>query len=112
MSRSVEEIEAEALSHHPEPRTYVTVAIVLAIVTAIEVALSYATALGDLVVPLLIISAVIKFALVALWFMHLRFDSPIFRRLFITGIVLALIVFSVYLAVLFGRGGPVPLLTD
>ncbi|MPZ71574.1 MAG: hypothetical protein GEU71_18965 [Actinobacteria bacterium] len=112
MSRSVEEIEAEELSHHPEPRTYITVAVILALVTAIEVALSYATALGDLVVPLLIISAIIKFALVALWFMHLRFDSPIFRRLFLFGIVLALIVFSVYLAVLFGRGGPVPLLTD
>lgn len=112
MSPDVEELEAEELSHHPEPRTYVTVAIILAVVTAIEVALSYATALGDLIVPLLIISAIIKFALVALWFMHLRFDNLIFRRLFMTGLVLALIVFSVYLAVLFGRGGPVPLLTD
>lgn len=109
---SVEEIEAEALSHHPEPRTYITVAIILAIVTAIEVALSYASALGDLVVPLLIISALFKFALVALWFMHLRFDNRIFRRLFVAGIVLALIVFSVFLAILFGRGGPVPLLID
>ncbi|MEO8323067.1 MAG: cytochrome C oxidase subunit IV family protein [Actinomycetota bacterium] len=109
---SVEEIEAEALSHHPEPRTYITVAIILAIVTAIEVALSYASALGDLVVPLLIISALFKFALVALWFMHLRFDNRIFRRLFVTGIILALIVFSVFLAILFGRGGPVPLLID
>ena len=110
---SVEEVEAEALSHHPEPRTYITVAVILAIVTAIEVALSYAGALGDqLVVVLLIVSAIIKFALVALWFMHLRFDSPIFRRLFVTGLILALFVFGIYLAVLFGRGGPVPLLNS
>jgi caa(3)-type oxidase subunit IV len=112
MSQEAEELETEELSHHPEPRTYVIVAVILAIVTAIEVALSYATALGDLVVPLLLISAIFKFALVALWFMHLRFDNHLFRRLFVTGIVLALIVFSVFLAILFGRGGPVPLLID
>ena len=112
MSQQVEDLEAEELGHHPEPRTYVAVAVILAIVTAIEVGLSYAKALGDLVVPLLLISAIFKFVLVALWFMHLRFDSPIFRRLFVAGIVLALIVFSVFLAILFGRGGPVPLLID
>ena len=32
---------------------------------------------------------ILKFATVALWFMHLRFDSRIYRRLFITGIILA-----------------------
>ncbi len=112
MSQQVEEVEAEEQGHHPEPRTYVAVAVILAIVTSIEIGLSYAKSLGDAVVPLLIISAIIKFALVVLWFMHLRFDSRIFRRLFVTGIILALIVFSVFLATLFGRGGPVPLLID
>ncbi len=112
MSHSVEETEHEALEHHPEPRTYITVAVILAIVTAIEVGLSYAKSLGDAVVPLMIVSAVIKFVLVALWFMHLRFDSKIFKRLFVTGIILALIVFGIALAVLFGRGGPVPLVTQ
>jgi hypothetical protein len=32
-----------------------------------------------------------------LWFMHLRFDSRMFRRLFTTGIVLALIVYTIVL---------------
>jgi hypothetical protein len=38
-----------------------------------------------------------KFFLVAMWFMHLRFDSKIFRRLFVAGIVLATIVFGIVL---------------
>jgi hypothetical protein len=40
---------------------------------------------------------VIKFALVASWYMHLRTDKPIFRRFFVLGIVAAI---SLYLIVL------------
>jgi len=40
---------------------------------------------------------VIKFATVALWFMHLRFDSLLFRRFFLTGILLAA---GVYIAIM------------
>jgi cytochrome c oxidase subunit 4 len=86
------------LASHPGPRTYVLVAIVLAIATGLEVGLYYVPGLpAGLVVTLLLFFAVIKFALVALWFMHLRFDSRLFRRLFVTGIYLAI---SVYLIVL------------
>jgi cytochrome c oxidase subunit 4 len=35
--------------------------------------------------------------MVVLWFMHLRFDSRLFRRLFVTGIVLALFVYTIVL---------------
>jgi cytochrome c oxidase subunit IV len=105
---SVEEVEAAALSHHPDPIEYVKVAVVLAVVTALEVGMYYVTALRDVLVPLLIAFAVIKFALVVLWFMHLRFDSKIFRRLFVFGLVLALLVFGVVLWNFFSRGGPSP----
>jgi cytochrome c oxidase subunit 4 len=40
---------------------------------------------------------VAKFALVALFFMHLRFDSKLFRRLFVTGIILAIAVYMIAL---------------
>lgn len=111
-SRSVEEIEREELEHHPGPSTYIKVAIILAIVTAFEVGLSYIPdADPGLVVTGLVMMAVVKFALVALYFMHLRFDNRLFRRLFVSGLVLALIVFGVYLATLFGRGGAAPLIT-
>jgi cytochrome c oxidase subunit 4 len=46
----------------------------------------------------LLVMMVIKFVLVGLWFMHLRFDSKLFRRLFLVGIVLALGVYTAAMA--------------
>jgi cytochrome c oxidase subunit 4 len=102
--------QAEHLEEHghPTPRKYVGIAIVLAILTAIEVAISYIDSLRSILVWVLLALAVAKFQLVAAWFMHLRFDNSIFRRLFITGIVTALLVFSVVLVYFFTHGGPVP----
>ena len=111
MSQPVEHMEpgeAEELSHHPTPKQYVVVALVLAVVTAAEVAIYYISALEDLIVPFLIAFALIKFFLVAMWFMHLRFDSLLFRRLFVTGIVLALLIFAVVLVFFATHGGPAP----
>ena len=83
---------------HPGPGEYVKVAIILAIVTAIEVAAYYVTGLPDSVLAAaLLVMMVIKFAFVGLWFMHLRFDSPLFRRLFVGGIILALLIYTVVL---------------
>jgi cytochrome c oxidase subunit 4 len=96
------------MADHPSPRKYVNVAIILAIVTAIEVAIYYVTALEDLLVPLLLFFAVIKFVMVGMYFMHLKFDSHTFRRFFVTGIVLALFVFGVVMTLFFSRGGPAP----
>jgi cytochrome c oxidase subunit 4 len=81
---------------HPGPAEYVKVALVLAVVTALEVGAYYLHSIprGAFAAMLLVMMAV-KFSLVGLWFMHLRFDSPLFRRLFITGIVLALIVYTI-----------------
>jgi len=86
------------LAVHPGPRQYVVVAVVLAALTALEVAVYYTDIPHPLLVSLLTFFAFWKFVLVVLWFMHLRFDSVIFRRLFITGLSLA---FGVYLIVLF-----------
>jgi cytochrome c oxidase subunit 4 len=74
---------------HPSDRTYVGIAAILAGVTAIEVALSYIK-LGNANAPLLLLGMVIKFGVVAAFFMHLRFDSKLLRRLFISGLVLAI----------------------
>ena len=84
------------------------VAIVLAIVTAAEVAIYYIPALLDYIVPFLLVFSFFKFVLVALYFMHLKFDSAIFKRLFVVGIVLALVVFAVVLVTFFARGGAAP----
>jgi hypothetical protein len=34
-----------------------------------------------------------KFAIVCGWFMHLRYDNPLFRRVFVFGLVLAVAVY-------------------
>ena len=82
---------AEDEQHHPSERIYWIVAAVLAVVTAIEVALSYVE-LGDGTsnAALLLLGMIIKFLLVGGFFMHLKFDKPILRNLFIGGLFLAL----------------------
>jgi cytochrome c oxidase subunit 4 len=83
---------------HPGPRQYVVVAVVLAVLTGLEVGLFYIDFLpSPAVVASLLILMTLKFALVVLWFMHLRFDSGIYKRLFVAGLVLALSVFIVVL---------------
>ena len=85
---------------HPTPAKYVGIAVFLAIVTALEVALYYITMPEWLVVVLLLILATMKFAIVAGFFMHLKFDSPMLRRLFVTGIILAGVVYFIALTTL------------
>jgi cytochrome c oxidase subunit 4 len=80
---------------HPTDVQYMLIALFLAGLTAIEVAISYIKGLGDAAAPLLIILAATKFAVVVAFFMHLRFDSPMVRRFFVTGIILALIVYTI-----------------
>ena len=93
--------EAEELHDHPSPRKYVWIAVILAIITALEVAIYYVPALEDYLVPFLIAFALVKFIMVAAYFMHLKFDSKLFRRFFVTGIVLGFIVFTVVLLLFF-----------
>ncbi len=85
---------------HPSDRSYVGIALILALITAAEVATFYLEdELGSILIPALIVMMIVKFAMVAGWFMHLRFDSRIFRRLFISGLILAVFVYAVVLAI-------------
>ena len=96
----VETTEPATQGHaHPGPREYVLVAVVLAIATAIEVGWYYLDVPHALFVALLLSLAVLKFAIVALWFMHLRFDNRIFKRLFVTGVLLAMAVYLIVLTI-------------
>ena len=93
--------EEPELAAHPGPTQYVMIAIWLAIATAIEVSWYYLDVPHALFVSLLLVLAFIKFSLVVLWFMHLRFDNRIFRRMFVTGLLLAITVYVIVL-VIFG----------
>ncbi len=82
---------------HPGERQYIGIAVILAVITGIEVAISYIDALKDVRAPILIFLSIIKFTMVVAWFMHLRFDSRLFRRLFVAGIALAIFCFTAVL---------------
>ncbi len=81
---------------HPTPKKYVQIAIVLGVLTAIEIALYYTEDIvGAFTDPLLIILAVGKFVIVVGWFMHLRFENKLINRFFTGGMILALILFAI-----------------
>jgi cytochrome c oxidase subunit IV len=98
--------EAEHDVHtHPSPAKYVGIGIILAAITALEVGVYYLNLPGRLMVAVLVGLAFIKFSMVAAYFMHLKFDGRLLRRLFLTGIALAATVYFVALitlGVLFG----------
>jgi cytochrome c oxidase subunit 4 len=73
-------------------RHYIIVAIVLAAITAMEVALTYID-VGPLFLPALLLLMGIKFVMVVLEFMHLRRDAKIFHYLFWSGFGLAVGVY-------------------
>ncbi|HEU4439873.1 MAG TPA: cytochrome C oxidase subunit IV family protein [Methylomirabilota bacterium] len=84
---------------HATVRTYVHVAIVLAIITAIEVASLYIPGIPNpvLVVSLLVMSA-LKFFLVVGFFMHLRYDHQIMRALFVGPLMIAVAIILAIMA--------------
>lgn len=83
---------------HPSDGKYIIIALVLAAITAAEVVTFYVEdSIGSLLVPLLLVMMVVKFFIVAAWFMHLRFDSNLFSRVFVSGILLAVAVYVAFL---------------
>ena len=88
---------------HPGPAEYVKIGLTLAVITAVEVAVYYIDALSDVLIPILIVLSALKFSLVVLWFMHLKFDNRLFSTLFVGGLMLAATLFVVVLATLGGK---------
>lgn len=85
------DVAHEATAHaHPTPRTYVYIGVFLAIVTGVEVWLSYTPALKAIVVPALLLLSGVKFATVVGAYMHLRFDSRLFTYIFGFGLLVAM----------------------
>ena len=80
---------------HPSALEYVQIGVILAIITAAEVALYYVDMNFTLLVALLMTLSVVKFSMVVLWFMHLRFDASLFSILFAGGLALTFAVFIV-----------------
>jgi len=77
---------------------FIYLAIGLAVITAIEVVLSYMVDdLGPIFLPALIILMLVKFFSVVSYFMHLKFDNRLFSLMFYLGLGLAVTVFTIAL---------------
>ncbi len=88
---------------HPGPLEYIKIGLILAAITAVEVGIYYIEAIEDVLVPILIVLSALKFSMVVLWFMHLRFDSRLFAWLLAGGLMLAGILMVIVLSTLGGR---------
>ena len=75
---------------HPTPKKYVIIAAILAVITAIEVAVVYFNLATAFLITILIIMSAVKFSMVAMYFMHLKFDNKLFSYMFVGGMVLTI----------------------
>ena|ERR671925_102297 len=77
---------------HASWKTYVFIGLILGIITAAEVAIFYIEVLAPVLVPILLVLSLAKFVTVVLFYMHLKFDHPIFGRVFWAPLFLAVLV--------------------
>jgi cytochrome c oxidase subunit 4 len=80
--------QAEA-AHHPGVGIYLIVAVFLVVLTGMEITVFYVPALKTVIVPVLLILAAAKFALIAMFFMHLKYDSWTLSGIFIFPLMIA-----------------------
>jgi cytochrome c oxidase subunit IV len=82
---------------HASNRTYVQIALILAVITIAEVVIYYIPTVRPILVPALIILSLAKFIMVVGFFMHLKYDHRLYRFMFAAGLIVTL---GVYLAML------------
>jgi caa(3)-type oxidase subunit IV len=88
------------VGEHPGPMLYVKIGLVLFVLTALEVGAyelahrggSFETVLKPMLVPVLLALSAAKFALVAMYYMHLKQDSKLFSGLFVFPLTIAAVV--------------------
>jgi caa(3)-type oxidase subunit IV len=105
---------------HPTPGTYAKIGLVLFVLTALEVGLyeftfgDHAGPLGHQIqpffIPLLLALSAVKFALVAMYYMHLKNDSKLFSGVFVFPLIIAAVVIVAMVALMayhwaFSRSG-------
>ena len=90
--------------HHPTWSTYWKVALILTIITAVEVSAYYIPAWETswVYVPSMLIMSAFKFGIVVMYYMHLKYDHRLFRSLF-TGPLLIAILTLIGLLFLFSK---------
>lgn len=89
----------EGAHDHPSDLKYIKIAAILAALTLIEV-LTYTFDMSGAALMLVLFPLmIVKFAIVAGYFMHLNFDSKIFTVMFVAGICFALAMYLLVLTI-------------
>lgn len=99
-----EHAASDSSKGHASKSTYWLIAVILGIITMLEVAVFYVPLLHSVIVPVLLVLSAAKFILVAMFFMHLKFDRPILTTVFAGGIVVATVIILAMM-LLFGTIG-------
>ena len=83
---------AHAEHHHPTGNQYAVIALILTVITVVEVWAYYIPALvaSPMFNPALIVMSAAKFAIVVLFYMHLKFDSRLFRVIFTGSLIVSM----------------------
>ena len=89
---------------HASNRFYIAIAVILAALTALEVMVFYVEALAPVLFWLLMIMMAAKFALVVMFFMHLKYDGPLLTGVFVWGLFIATAIILALMAI-FGKFG-------
>lgn len=90
---------AESHQDHPGPRLYITVAVILAALTGIEVGAFFLELSSWIVVWILLLLSLTKFLMVVFFFMHLRMDDNRFALLFFAPMIVMVSIAVALLAV-------------
>ena len=96
--------DAPSPAHHPGWKTYVVVGVILTVITAIEVSAYYIKPWesSKIYVPSMLFMSALKFLIVVMFYMHLKYDHRLFRALF-TGPLIIAATTLIGLMFLFGK---------
>jgi cytochrome c oxidase subunit 4 len=92
MSHDAQPASQHAAHAHPTGSTYLKIFVILTLITIVEVWAYYIPALvaSPLFNPSLIIMSAVKFAIVVLFYMHLKYDHKLFKMLFSGPLIIAM----------------------
>jgi len=87
---------------HATTGTYLRIALIRVMITLIEVGVFYVPAFQGVLVPVLLVLSAVKFTLVVMFYMHLKFDNRFFAFLFGGPLLLGIAVVVSLLLIFYG----------
>ncbi len=96
---SADRAHADHTHEHPTWKQYKWVALWLLVITVLEVWAYYMPAFvaSKAFVPTLLIMSALKFTIVVMFYMHLKYDHALFRKLFTGPLMIAMITLMAFL---------------